>query len=267
MLQTTQSVALSQQPKMPWKCAHSSFMHICVNGTYTHATIWCIYASLVIKGLSWRQANALFVRRRWSFLTTLCWRRAFPRILLTYRVLTAGLPQASSAITRFVQLLPSLYPGLRYHGQATSSVDWEDLWVSVVQPVCRSLLEAVAGVHPCLPWLHQNLNTDVSNDEIVAFLSQKDDSRETVVAYASRVLSKANKRYKERAAGCCDIPSTLPPISPRTPLHSKDRPWIPHRWWYIVASRGEGMYIWNLHWHLSNLHCVVLIIATCTVWW
>ena len=30
-------------------------------------------------------------------------------------------------------------------------------------------------------------------------------------------------------------------------------------WWYIVACRGGGIYIWNLHWHLSNLYCVVVI--------
>ena len=32
-------------------------------------------------------------------------------------------PEASSTIPQFVQLLLSLYPGLRYYGQATSSVD------------------------------------------------------------------------------------------------------------------------------------------------
>ena len=30
-------------------------------------------------------------------------------------------------------------------------------------------------------------------------------------------------------------------------------------WWYVVACGGGGIYIWNLHWHLSNLHCVVVI--------
>ena len=37
--------------KMPWKCGLSSLMHICINGTYTNATIWRIYASVVIKGI------------------------------------------------------------------------------------------------------------------------------------------------------------------------------------------------------------------------
>ena len=30
-------------------------------------------------------------------------------------------------------------------------------------------------------------------------------------------------------------------------------------WWYVVACGGGGIYIWNLHWHLSNLHCVVVV--------
>jgi len=74
------------------------------------------------------------------------------------------------------------------------------------------------------------LDTDASNDGIGAVLSKKNDGRETVVAHASRVLSKAKEllRHKERAAGCRDTPSALPPIHPRTPLRSTDRPWIPH---------------------------------------
>ena len=39
------------------------------------------------------------------------------------------------------------------------------------------------------------LDTDTSNDGIGAVLSQENDGRETVVVYASRVLSKAERRY------------------------------------------------------------------------
>ena len=39
------------------------------------------------------------------------------------------------------------------------------------------------------------LDTDVSNEGIGAVLSQVEDGKETVIAYASRLLSKAERAY------------------------------------------------------------------------
>ena len=38
-------------------------------------------------------------------------------------------------------------------------------------------------------------------------------------------------------------------------------------WWYIVACGGGGIYIRNLHCHLSNLHCVVVIYSDDRCMW
>ena len=113
------------------------------------------------------------------------------------QLLPVGLSQASSAIPGFVQLLPSLYPGLCYHAKPLHQLTektCEFQWSDQCAEASWKLLQAPILAFPDFTKTFF-LNTDVSTDKIGAFLSQEDDSRETVVAYTSRVLSKAKRRY------------------------------------------------------------------------
>lgn len=69
---------------------------------------------------------------------------------------------------------------------------------------------------PLLGYLDVNggmfvLDTDASNDLFRAVLSQIQDGKETVIAYASRTLSSAEKNYcdPERDVGTCVFRETF----------------------------------------------------------
>ena len=106
----------------------------------------------------------------------------------------------------------------------------------MVRPVCRSLLvaetEAVTGAILTFPDFTKTfvLDTDASNEGIGAVLSQEDEGRETVVAYASKVLSKAERRYCVTRRELLAVVTFLQHfrLSLRTLLRTTDRPWFPH---------------------------------------
>ena len=78
--------------------------------------------------------------------------------------------------------------------EKTCEFRWSDQCEEAFRKLKRSLSQAPILAFPDFTKTFV-LDTDASNDGIGAVLSQEDNGRERVIAYASRVLSKAERRY------------------------------------------------------------------------
>ena len=95
---------------------------------------------------------------------------------------------------RFIQDFATMAKPLHRLTEKTCEFQWSDQCAEAFRKLKQRLSQAPILAFPDFTKTFV-LDTDASNDGIGAVLSQENDGRETVVAYASRVLSKAERSY------------------------------------------------------------------------